>query len=105
MSDSQDVTMEWLMEDAITPNAGVSLAKMTVASGAISEAHKHPDCNEVIHLLSGCIRQKCGEKWIDMEAGQTCLIPAGEFHQMENIGETPAIMMIAYSSGSRIYET
>lgn len=105
MSPVQDVTMTWLMEDAIVPNAGVSLAKMTIAGGALSECHKHPNCNEVIHLLSGRIRQRYGETWIDMEPGQTCFIPAGTPHQTENNAETPAIMMIAYSSGTRVYET
>lgn len=96
--------MEWLMEDALHPGAGLSLAKMTVAAGQTSERHKHPDCTETIHVLSGQIQQLCGKDWITLTAGQTCLIPKNHLHQTRNIGSAPAVMILAYSSGSRIYE-
>jgi len=101
---SPGVTMEWLMEDAIQPGAGLSLARMTVAPGATSEAHRHPNCSETVHLLSGRIEQRRGGDWLPLEAGDTLLIPAGAIHQTRNSGGDLAVMIIAYSSGSRIYE-
>ena len=98
------VTMEWLMEDAIRPDAGLSLARMTVAPGVTSEAHRHPNCSETVHLLSGEVEQRCGEDWVTLRAGETLLIPAGSPHQTRNSKAAPAVLMVAYSSGSRIYE-
>ncbi|WP_262693983.1 cupin domain-containing protein [Kordiimonas aquimaris] len=97
------VTMQWLMEDSIQENAGVSLAKMTIAEGATSEAHFHADCNEVIHVLSGNIKQICDQKIILAQKGDTIFIPQGVLHHTENTGKESAILMIAYSSGSRQY--
>ena len=97
------VTMEWLMEDAIRPEAGLSLARMTIAPGVTSEAHRHPNCSETVHLLSGAVEQRCGEDWVTLRAGDTLLIPAGSAHQTRNGGTEPAVLMVAYSSGSRIY--
>lgn len=98
------VTMDWLMEDAIRPDAGLSLARMTVAPGVTSEAHRHPNCSEAIHLLSGEVEQRCDESWVTLHAGDTLLIPSGSLHQTRNTKGAPAVLMVAYSSGSRIYE-
>lgn len=108
MRDTQDdagVTMEWLMEDAIEEHAELSMARMTVAINHVSELHSHPNCTEAIHVLSGRIEQRCGENWMLLNQGDICLIPKGFKYQTRNIGAERAVLMIAYSSGSRIYET
>jgi len=99
------VTMQWLMEDSIEENAGLSLARMTVDPGVTSEAHRHPNCSEAVHLLSGKVAQRSGDRWVELDAGDTLLIPARVFHQTRNIGAEAAVLMVAYSSGSRVYET
>jgi len=99
----EDVTMEWLMEDAIDSKAGVSLARMTVAVDVTSELHHHTNCTETIHVLEGQINQRIGQEWMSLEAGETCVIPVGQPHQTRNIGDCKAVMMIAYSAGSRVY--
>ena len=93
--------MEWLAEG---DDMGVSLARMVVTAGATSPAHRHDNCNEVIHLLSGAIVQRRGGGWTDMTAGDTLAVRAGEPHQTRNDGAVDAVMMIAYSSGVRNYE-
>ena len=98
------VTMEWLMEDAIQPGAGLSLARMTVAPGVTSEAHRHPNCAETIHLLSGEVVQRCDADWVTLRAGDTLLVPTGSLHQTRNDSLETAVLMVAYSSGARLYE-
>ncbi len=93
--------MEWLAEGA---DKDVTLASMTVKPFAVSPMHKHSNCNEVIHLLSGAVAQRRGEHWVEMQSGDTVIIYADELHQTRNIGETDALLMIAYSSGERSYE-
>jgi len=102
---SPGVTIRWLMEDAITEDAGLSLARMTVDPDFTSEAHRHPNCTETIHVLSGRVEQRRGDDWIEMGDGDTILIREGEIHQTRNIGTETADLMLAYSSGSRLYET
>jgi len=98
------VTMRWLMEDAIQDHAGLSLARMTVDPGVTSEAHRHPNCTEAIHLLEGQVEQRRGNDWMKLAAGDTILIPTGALHQTRNTGPGVAILMVAYSDGTRIYE-
>lgn len=93
------------MEDAIDSDAGLSMARMTVDVNVVSELHSHSNCSEAIHVLKGTIEQRCGDDWEKMTQGQTCLIPKGAKHQTRNIGQERAELMLAYSSGSRVYET
>ena len=91
------------MDDSITPQAQISLAKMSVATGVTSERHHHTNCTETIHVLAGQIEQRIGDEWRIMNTGDTCLIPMNTSHQTRNIGASPAVMMIAYSAGTRVY--
>ena len=101
---SAGVTMSWLMDDKIEAAAGLSLARMIVDPGVVSEAHRHANCTEVIHVLSGSVEQRRDSEWVSLEQGETILIPIGAVHQTRNLGDQAAILVIAYSSGSRIYE-
>jgi len=98
------VTMAWLMEDAIEPGAGLSLARMSVDPGVTSQPHRHPNCTEAIHVLAGRVEQRRGEQWVELTPGDTILIPAGATHQTRNVGDETAVLMIAYSSGARVYQ-
>jgi quercetin dioxygenase-like cupin family protein len=104
MTGNPGVTMQWLMEDAIDARAGLSLARMTVAPGWTSPAHRHPDCSEAVHVLAGRVEQRRGDDWVTLIAGETLLIPPGAVHQTRNLGSEVAVLMVAYSSGARIYE-
>lgn len=101
---SVGIRMEWLMEDTPDAQAGVSLARMTVEPGATSQAHSHPNCSEVVHLLSGRVQQRLDDHWITLNAGDTLLIPVGAIHQTRNEGNEQSVLMVVYSSGTRIYE-
>ena len=103
MSGIDDVIMDWFMDDTIDPQAGISLAKMTVAAGVTSELHHHTNCAETLHLIEGEIEQRIGDEWRIMTAGDTCVIPAFAKHQTRNLGQKPAILMVAYSAGRRVY--
>ncbi len=96
--------MVWLMDDTIESGANQSLAEMYVNPGEVSELHCHGNCTEVVYLISGHIRQRINDEWIEMRAGDVCLIPFGAKHQTKNIGDEIAKMVLAYSSGIREYE-
>ena len=96
--------MDWLVDDDLVEDAALSIARMTLAKDASSEGHRHPNCNEVIHLIEGSVEQTVGPDRIVMAAGDTVFIPSGASHQTRNTGPGRAVMIVAYSSGSPIYE-
>jgi len=93
--------MTWLAEGA---DKDVALARMDVRKGALTPAHKHLNCNEVIHVSSGEIEQRRGDEWHRLPTGHTITIFSGEIHQTRNRCASDAVLMIAYSSGAREYQ-
>jgi len=57
--------------------------------------HNH-DQEEVYLLLQGVAEMCLGEERSTLTAGQAVYIPSGVFHQLTNIGETPAKMIYCY---------
>ena len=63
--------------------------------------HRHPNCDEILHLLSGRIDHTLGAETFVMEAGDTISIPAGVWHQARALDGADAEMVIAFSSADR----
>jgi quercetin dioxygenase-like cupin family protein len=97
--------MSWLVEDRSAPGVGLSVARMALAAGASSPAHSHPNCHEIIHLISGTVEQTAGERRYRMAAGDTVVVAPGEVHRTRNLSERePAELLICYSAGTRVYQ-
>ena len=97
-------TMTWIVDDALVPGAGLSLARMTVRPGFTTEAHHHPNCTETIHVIAGALDWIIGAQRIHLTAGETAFVPAATPHFATNMGHEDATMLIAYSAGQRVYE-
>jgi quercetin dioxygenase-like cupin family protein len=64
--------------------------------------HQHPNCDEVLVVLSGRIRHTLsGAEDAEMGPGDTISIPAGLPHRALNIGAEDAVLLIAFTSGRR----
>ncbi|WP_162912992.1 cupin domain-containing protein [Rhodospirillaceae bacterium SYSU D60014] len=96
--------MCWLIDDALSPGAGVSLAEMILKPGAESPSHRHPNCTEAIHLVAGLVEQAIDEQIYYLRPGETVLVPVGAVHWSRNVGDEEARMTIVYSAGTRLYE-
>jgi quercetin dioxygenase-like cupin family protein len=97
--------MSWLVEDRSAPGVGLSVARMAVAPGATSPAHRHPNCHEIIHLISGSVEQTAGDQRYRMAAGDTVVVAPGQVHHTRNLsGREAAELLICYSAGTRIYQ-
>ena len=96
--------MTWLLDADICAGAAISLARMILEAGRAAPPHRHPDCQEALHLLAGKVELRVGEEYRVLEAGETALIAAGQPHSLRNPGRVPALLMIAYESGARRYE-
>lgn len=64
--------------------------------------HRHPNCEEVLTVLSGAIHHTGpGEERVRLEAGSTVTIPAGVWHRAVNVGAEEAVLAISFSSSAR----
>jgi len=79
-------------------------ALLNLHRGALRELHWHPNADEWQYLLSGKIRLTVFAshglaKTVDLEAGDIGFAPMGYGHSLENVGDTPAEMIIVFNSG------
>ena len=96
--------MDWLVEDSLIGGAGMSLARMVIRAGRTTPAHRHPNCAETIHVLEGEVEQRIGERLVELEPGDTAIVPPDHAHATTNRGNGDAVLMVAYSIGTRVYE-
>lgn len=51
--------------------------------------HYH-DVAELIHITVGKVKLLCNGEWVNYQAGDTFLVPAGVVHSVANDGDTPS---------------
>ena len=79
----------------------VSMARVVIAAGKRNILHIHPNCDELLYLLAGKLKHRAGEKWVEMEVGDTIRIARGVVHQAEVVSAEDAEMIVVYSVGER----
>lgn len=94
-------SLSWLASRPLGNVQDLTLGRVTIRKGYSNPRHAHPSCEEVLYLLSGQIEHSLGDKRFILTSGDTLSIPAGVFHDAQNIGTEDADMIVAYSSGTR----
>lgn len=93
--------LEWMVSGAIGNSDTMTVGRCTIAPGQQNPPHYHPNCDEVLHVISGMIDHRLGDKQLLMSEGDTISIPLGTVHNARNIGSGPAVLMITFSTAYR----
>jgi mannose-6-phosphate isomerase-like protein (cupin superfamily) len=91
----------WLCNDRLSPGALQTLGLSTILPGKQNPLHYHPNCEELLYVLSGCGRHRIGEEFVEVRPGTTVRIPAGVIHNLVNTGSETLTCLISFSSGDR----
>jgi mannose-6-phosphate isomerase-like protein (cupin superfamily) len=94
-------TLQWLCNGKLIPGATQTLGWCEIAPGRRNPVHYHPNCEEVLYMLSGVGRHHLDDEFVELRAGMTIRIPANVRHNLENTGSEPIECLIAFSSGDR----
>lgn len=94
-------TLRWLCNDQLAPGASQTLGICEISSGCRNPVHYHPNCEELLYMISGRGKHSYDDQTLTLEAGSTIRIPAGVKHNLANIGDEPIVCLIAFSSGCR----
>jgi mannose-6-phosphate isomerase-like protein (cupin superfamily) len=97
--------MIWLLDSDNSIKPDMSVAKMILNPGAVSENHFHNNCYEFLILEEGTTILDVSGKKYEMKAGQTKLIPPNSFHKLTNKGIKEATLTLIYSKRDRNYST
>ena len=94
--------IEWLASKAASGARELMFGLTSIDVGGSSPMHRHPNCEEVLHMLEGEIEQVVeGGHRFRMSAGDTITIPRNIKHRAINVGQKPALMVVVFSSAER----
>jgi len=91
----------WTVSRKLGNSTAMTFGRVLMRAGMSNPRHRHPNCDEILHLLSGQIDHTLGADSFIMEAGDTISIPAGVWHQARALDGADAEMVIAFSSADR----
>jgi quercetin dioxygenase-like cupin family protein len=93
--------IQWLCNAEIDPDAQQTLGLVYIQPGQKNPLHLHPNCEELLFVLSGECDHRLDDAVHHLEAGSMIRIPAGAKHDARNNGWEPVRMLICYSSPDR----
>lgn len=93
--------IKWLCNGEIDPDALQTFGLVFINPGQQNPPHYHPNCEELIYVLSGECDHRLGDATIRLEPGSLLRIPANMVHCAVNTGWDPVRMVIVYSAPDR----
>ncbi len=94
-------TLQWLCNEKLMPGSAQTVGLATIFPGKQNPVHFHPNCEEVLYVISGQGLQSYDGRTILLTPGMTIRIPAKVKHNMVNTGPEALRMLISFSSGDR----
>lgn len=94
--------LHWYAGGKLSGATGLTVGRCILKAGCANPIHYHPNCEEVLHVLSGTIEHFIKDKgWFAMNTGDSITIPVNVVHGARNVGNSEAHLLIAFSSADR----
>lgn len=94
-------TLQWVCNEKLMPGSAQTVGLAMIFPGKHNPVHYHPNCEEVLYVISGEGLQSYDGRTIRLRAGMTIRIPAKVTHNLENTGTEPLRTLVSFSSGDR----
>ena len=95
----------WLIGAEEMPGAEQTFGRVTIHPGRRNPLHSHPNCEELLYVLSGECEHKLGEEMFHLTAGSVIRIPRGVEHWARCTGDEPLVAVISFSAPDRRTDT
>lgn len=92
----------WQVSGELGTSETLTVGRCVLDGGQANGRHVHPDCDEVLEVLSGSIVHTWDDREVSMRRGDTISIPAGVVHNARNEREEPAELLIVFSTAHRM---
>jgi len=93
-------SLRWLMNAEVDPNAKTTFGIVKIKAHQQNPFHTHPNCEEILYVLSGSCEHRLGDRVDVLKAGDLIRIPAGVPHGARTLDE-PMESIVVYSTGRR----
>jgi len=94
--------IRWLVNRKTCGADELTVGLTNMKPGGSNPLHRHPNCEEVLHLLNGEVDHYVeGGHKVHLKAGDTILIPRNKKHKAINTGDYTATWIVTFSSADR----
>ena len=93
--------LTWLVSADAMPGAEQTLGVVTIYPGKRNPLHSHPNCEELLYVVSGRCDHLLGEQMCELSAGSVIRIPRGVRHWARCTSDEPLVAVISFSSADR----
>jgi quercetin dioxygenase-like cupin family protein len=97
--------ISWLVGAKQVAGAEQTLGVVTVYTGKRNPLHVHPNCEELLYVLSGECDHKLGNEVFHLTPGMVICIPRGTAHWARCTSDEPLVAVISFSSPDRRTDT
>jgi quercetin dioxygenase-like cupin family protein len=94
-------SIKWLFSGQTAPGAAQTLGYVVIQPGQKNPLHAHPNCEELLYLISGELDHSLGDQTYRLKAGDAIRVPAGAKHDARCVSAEPAAMVVCYSVPDR----
>lgn len=92
----------WYAGEKLGNSDSMTIGKCVIKPGKENPFHSHPNCSEILVVQEGMIEHAVEDgKFVKMGPGDVITIPQDLPHHARNVGETDAVLQIAFSSADR----
>ena len=92
--------IRWLMNAELEPGAQMTLGIVQIEPRQSNPLHVHPNCEELLHVLSGSCEHRLGDQWLTLKAGDTVRVPQNARH-MARTKDEACRLLVVYNTGAR----
>jgi quercetin dioxygenase-like cupin family protein len=95
-------SLQWLVCAANGASARMTFGRVTLRPGEANPMHSHPNCEEILFVVSGQVEHSLPEGGTaHLGPGDCIVLPEGSPHQARNVGSDEAVVVVAFSSAER----
>lgn len=93
--------LRWIFDGESAEGAEMTVGRVTILPGQHNPEHAHPNCEEMLVVLSGECSHRIGGDDIVLRPGSVIRIPRGVRHYARCISSEPLEALVVFSSACR----
>src|ERR1700751_411494 len=94
--------LTWFANRALGNSDDMTVGRCILKPGHTNGRHYHPNCSETLVVIQGRIKHTAtGDGETELSEGDSVVIPPNVRHCATNIGQSDAVLFIAFSSADR----
>jgi quercetin dioxygenase-like cupin family protein len=93
--------LAWLIGEETTPGAEQTFGVVTIQPDRRNPLHLHPNCEELLYVVSGECDHLLGDETYHLSAGSVIRIPRGVPHWARCTSAEPLVAVISFSAPDR----